>query len=492
MDKKLLFGGLAAIFVAANLLYWLPVFAQESSCPPGKKCIFNDSGTLLLQVGNGDIELSNISVKNRGNISLDTSKIEGDIFLKTQDKGDNSIYLNYFDPEHFGLGVAPDGSLYHDGLSILVADGNTYGISVSGSSQSLGIVRSGVMPNSDSVSKQLFFGSSEPSYLGSTSGLTINGLGSVYSDISTNLSGQLAFIREGDQANGFSQYLQLRFNNPTSPKAWGDWREVCDSSNNCRNFLNILDETSNGSLLVYQDPYLLMESGLKISDPNALSDCGSLTTVNGVIGCGSVGGGGGVAGSGTINYLPKWSNTSTLSNSLIYDNGNNVGISTTSLTTYKLAVAGTGYFSGTVQVAAPTQPGHAVNKDYLDTTLSALGGSNVATFAGISSTIFTGNQGGYDNVNVLCAAIYPASHICTAENILAIINNGNASTIPTTTTGYWISNGPPGYTVNANDCAGFNSNSNDDFGTVWIKISNSNNFGALQPCGQAVNFACCK
>jgi len=39
---------------------------------------------------------------------------------------------------------------------------------------------------------------------------------------------------------------------------------------------------------------------------------------------------GGIGGSGTTNYLAKWTGSTTLGNSLIYDNGTNVGIGTTS------------------------------------------------------------------------------------------------------------------------------------------------------------------
>lgn len=39
---------------------------------------------------------------------------------------------------------------------------------------------------------------------------------------------------------------------------------------------------------------------------------------------------GGVGGTGTTNYLPKFTGSTTLGNSLIYDNGTNVGIGTTS------------------------------------------------------------------------------------------------------------------------------------------------------------------
>ena len=48
----------------------------------------------------------------------------------------------------------------------------------------------------------------------------------------------------------------------------------------------------------------------------------------------------GISGTGTANYLTKWTGTSTVSNSVIYDDGTNVGIGTAS-PTFKLDVTGT-------------------------------------------------------------------------------------------------------------------------------------------------------
>ena len=42
-------------------------------------------------------------------------------------------------------------------------------------------------------------------------------------------------------------------------------------------------------------------------------------------------GDGAVDGSGTANYVTKWSDTDTITNSVIYDNGTNVGIGTTTI-----------------------------------------------------------------------------------------------------------------------------------------------------------------
>lgn len=51
-----------------------------------------------------------------------------------------------------------------------------------------------------------------------------------------------------------------------------------------------------------------------------------------------------VTGTGTTNYLPKWTSGSALGNSLVYDNGTNVGIGT-SIPTQKLHVIGNAIFN---------------------------------------------------------------------------------------------------------------------------------------------------
>lgn len=55
---------------------------------------------------------------------------------------------------------------------------------------------------------------------------------------------------------------------------------------------------------------------------------------------GTSGGGGSVDGNGTTNYISKWSDSNTLTDSVIFDNGTNVGIGTSSPTN-KLQVSGT-------------------------------------------------------------------------------------------------------------------------------------------------------
>jgi hypothetical protein len=60
-----------------------------------------------------------------------------------------------------------------------------------------------------------------------------------------------------------------------------------------------------------------------------------------------------VTGTGTTNYIAKFTGTSAVGNSLIYDNGTNVGIGNTN-TTYTFDVTGSGRFSGTLYTRTGT------------------------------------------------------------------------------------------------------------------------------------------
>lgn len=62
----------------------------------------------------------------------------------------------------------------------------------------------------------------------------------------------------------------------------------------------------------------------------------------------------GISGTGTANYLTKWTGTSTVSNSVIYDDGTNVGIGTIT-PAYKLDVVGMVRFTGMLNQANQTE-----------------------------------------------------------------------------------------------------------------------------------------
>jgi hypothetical protein len=101
-----------------------------------------------------------------------------------------------------------------------------------------------------------------------------------------------------------------------------------------------------------------------------------------------------VTGTGTTNYLSKWTSSSTLNTSLIYDNGTNVGIGTAS-PTYKLDINGTGNFTDYVQIKnyaniyVPYGPG--VDDNYL-LNLNAINSSSGGGYGtGSKQWILLGN-----------------------------------------------------------------------------------------------------
>lgn len=130
-----------------------------------------------------------------------------------------------------------------------------------------------------------------------------------------------------------------------------------------------------------------------------------------------------------------------------------------------------------------------------DTTgrLTCVNSSNSSgQFVAVTATTYNGNRGGYAAANALCNAAYSGSHVCMTGEIINTINNGNSSSIPVGT--FWIANGPPAYTANANDCMGYTSSASTDFGQVWFKgASSSDGYGSLNYCnGPERQFACCK
>jgi len=64
--------------------------------------------------------------------------------------------------------------------------------------------------------------------------------------------------------------------------------------------------------------------------------------------------GGGVTGSGTTNYLSKWTSSSALGNSLVYDNGTNVLLNTTTDQGQKFQVNGDALVSGLLTISGST------------------------------------------------------------------------------------------------------------------------------------------
>jgi len=128
---------------------------------------------------------------------------------------------------------------------------------------------------------------------------------------------------------------------------------------------------------------------------------------------------------------------------------------------------------------------------YLSTT--ALENVTVGTIVGFTASSYDGDISsgpdiGYVAANKICDAEYGGSYFCTVHEILYTLRI-NWSFSDT----YWIANGPPGYTANADDCQGWTSNDNTFLGPFWNFDGNAQGgYGRLTNCAQLKKLACCK
>ena len=95
--------------------------------------------------------------------------------------------------------------------------------------------------------------------------------------------------------------------------------------------------------------------------------------------------GGGIGGSGTTNYHSKWTASGVLGNSLIWDNGTNVGIGNTN-TTYKLDVSGTGNFTGALSGTSATFSSSVTATNLILTAGTLFGAGNTGFSNRLSDT----------------------------------------------------------------------------------------------------------
>lgn len=122
------------------------------------------------------------------------------------------------------------------------------------------------------------------------------------------------------------------------------------------------------------------------------------------------------------------------------------------------------------------------------------GGSSDPVWVGVTTASYDGKQGeqgkkgGYIRVNNYCDAEFSGSHVCTEEEILTLINNGED--FGSYTGSSWVNGGSPGYTqARANDCQGWTNNSGTEaFGRWWDFNTNS---GWLANCSNEKTFVCC-
>jgi hypothetical protein len=176
----------------------------------------------------------------------------------------------------------------------------------------------------------------------------------------------------------------------------------------------------------------------------------------------------GITGSGTSGYLPKWTGTSVVSNSLIFDNGTNVGISIASPLS-KLHISGqsgtTGLPSLLLYGESPSNGqryGFNVSADQLD--ISALGSSaRIAFFTGGAAnsinerlrltssgnlglgTTTPANNGIGETAFEIRGSVFPMFTVSTATNSLQMGIGGSATAYLNSTGAYSLSFGTNGF-----------------------------------------------
>ena len=183
---------------------------------------------------------------------------------------------------------------------------------------------------------------------------------------------------------------------------------------------------------------------------------------------------------------------------LIVENGN-VGIGTASPSA-TLEVKGSVVINGTPIAVEGALAYDKILKTYKfhdGTSWTPVGGgSSRSYYAGQTSSTYDGNDlGSYSAANAACNTDVPGSHLCTVNEILDTINyqDVNGINVGAITGSVWITDGPPGYMANANDCKGWTAVS-DAYGRFWDFDDPSTNdgMGWLTSCSQLIPLACCK
>lgn len=120
-------------------------------------------------------------------------------------------------------------------------------------------------------------------------------------------------------------------------------------------------------------------------------------------------------------------------------------------------------------------------------------------FVGLSTSTYSGNISynsytGYEAANAICNANYSGSHFCAAGEIIATISdhNGGLSSVFHSNDNAWVSNGPPGYTANSNDCSGWTSSASNFLGPFWIYQTNGGGAGYVVNCSVTKPISCCR
>lgn len=194
-------------------------------------------------------------------------------------------------------------------------------------------------------------------------------------------------------------------------------------------------------------------------------------------------------GSLATNYLPKATGSTTLGNSLIYDNGTNVGIGTTTDAGFRLDVNGTGRFGGSLTASGilSTSTNHFYNANELrlynsnntnwgvikgssSTSLgdiSILGGSGNGIFVASGGNVGIGTASPNNKLSVFNTLGLPSSSALSEAIILVQDSGSNRRLgIGSSTSGQWIQSAYPGVEGAASNLLLNPSGGNVGIGTI--------------------------
>jgi hypothetical protein len=122
-------------------------------------------------------------------------------------------------------------------------------------------------------------------------------------------------------------------------------------------------------------------------------------------------------------------------------------------------------------------------------------GNQVAVFVGTTTattdgSISHGGFDGYAGANSMCQAEYAGSFFCRTYDLIATVQEGDISGWGSGSSDAWVAEGPPGYTVNSNDCLGWTDGTTNYLGAFW-KFDTNGGTGWMINCAQTKPVACC-
>ncbi|MDD4287314.1 MAG: hypothetical protein PHO20_01495 [Candidatus Peribacteraceae bacterium] len=155
---------------------------------------------------------------------------------------------------------------------------------------------------------------------------------------------------------------------------------------------------------------------------------------------------------------------------------------------------GTGTGAGTIRWTGTDYEGYDGTGWKTFTAAGKFVGTTVSTSDG---SVGTGSLVGYQAANEICVHAFTGSHMCQVDEIISTVGQ-NLSSFSGMVNG-WASMGAPGYTADANDCAGWTSGDGGDLGSWWefstdggVTIESGGGKGYLTNCAVAQPIACCR